>query len=432
MVLAIDPKTIAIGVFVGVYLLIILGLRELAVASLAGVAILVLIGAMFPDLTVITWEEAWHFVDFDVVALLIGVIIVARVLSHVGFFRWLGIHMANLVRCDPMKMMLLFMGISALLNSLIGATVVISLIMSVVVMEIMDVLDLDPRPLVLNIIFVVNITGMSTSISSIPTILMASALGLSFWDFLSVMWAPTLVATGVLLAMMFYTYRGSFLRARPRYTRMPIDPSEVITDKKLFAFCVAMFLAMVVGFIAGPNMGLSPGAVSLIVAATVLIVGGKKIGPVIREVDWETVLSITSLLMLVGALEKTGVIADLSHALARWLGGNRALGITVMLWLSALISAFIDNVPYTMTMISTLKAMGEAGLDVGPLWWALAAGTSLGGNGTIIASYANIVVVGEVSRRGYRIDPVSFAKAGLPLVLVSVAVVNLVLIAMFA
>ena len=404
----------------GVYLLIILGLRELTVASLAGVTVLLLLG-------VLSWEETWHYVDFDIMALLIGVMIVARILSHVGFFRWLGIHMANLVRCDPLRMMVFFICISAILTGFAGATVVVALMMSMVAVEIMDILELDPRPLVLALIFAVNIAGMSTSVSSLPTILIASALHLGFWDFLSHMWAPTLVGVASLIGVLYIFYRHGFLSARPRFKRMPIEPSEVIMDKKLFVFCVVMFIIMIAGFVLGPVVGLMPGAVALIVASIMLIVCGKRVGPVVREVDWETVLSIMCLLILVGALEKWGAIADLANVMRPALMSNVLVGATVVLWSSAFISAFIDNVPFTITMRSTLAAL--CGLQPGPLWWALAAGTCLGGNGTVIASYANLVVVSAASEKGYRIDPRSFAKIGLPLVLITTAITNVALLA---
>ncbi|HDI01919.1 MAG TPA: hypothetical protein ENF78_05780 [Candidatus Bathyarchaeota archaeon] len=415
-----DPKWIAVAVFVGVYLLIVLGLRELTVASLAGVTLLLLLG-------VLSWEETWHYVDFDIMALLIGVMMVARMLSHVGFFRWLGIHMANLVRCDPTKMMVFFIVVSALLTSFAGATVVVALMMSMVAIEIMDVLELDPRPLVLSLIFTVNIAGMSTSVSSLPTILIASALRISFWDFLSHMWLPTIVSVGALLGSLFLFFRHSFLSARPKFRRIPIDPSEVIADKKLFVLYASLFVAMIIGFIIGPYFGLMPGAVALIVASIMLIVGGKRVGPVVREVDWETVLSITCLLMLVGALDKWGVITDLAAIMAPALMGNKLVGATAVLWSSAIISAFIDNVPYTITMRSTLIEV--CGLRPGPLWWALAAGTCLGGNGTVIASYANLVVASAASEKGYKISPKAFAKLGLPLVLITTAISNLAILA---
>jgi len=413
----IDAKWIAVAVFLGVYLLIMLGLRELTVASLAGVTLLFTLG-------ILSWEEIWHYMEFDVLALLIGVMIVARAMRQVGFFRWLGIHIANLVRCDPLKMMISFVLLSAAFTAFAGATVVVALMMSLVIMDITDILELDPRPFVLAIIFTVNIAGMSTSVSSLPTILIAAALNLDFWAFAVRMWPLTLAGIGGLLAVLLFSFRRELMRARPRFRRLPVAPSEVIRDRKLFYFCTVMLFLMIFGFATGFFVGLKPGAVAIIVASTTLIIAGHRIGPVVREVDWETVLSIACLLVLVGALEKTGVIADLAGAISPLLG-MELLGPTAVLWLSALLSAAIDNVPFTITMISVLHAVTR---EASPLWWALAAGTCLGGNGTVVASYANLVVVSTASERGYRIDPKSFTRIGMPLVLITTAIVNAVLI----
>ena len=418
----ISPKLIALAVFLGVYLLIMLGLRELTVASMMGVTLLVLLGLL-------SWEEVWHFVEFDVLALLVGVMIVARLMSHVGFFRWIGIHMANLVRCDPMKMMVLFVCISALLTGFAGATVVIALMMSLVAMDIMDLLELDPRPFVIAIVFTVNIAGMSTSVSSLPTILIASTLGMTFWEFCSMMWAPTFVSLAALLGLLLLTYRGELTKARPRFRRVPISPSSVIADRRTFFTCLALFICMIIGFVIGPGLGVSPGAVAMMTASVMLILVGERAQPVIREVDWETVISVACLLILVGALEKHGVIRDLASLMAPYLL-HEPLGTTVMLWLSALTSAFIDNVPFTMTMISTLSLID--GQEARHLWRALAAGTCLGGNGTIVASYANIVVIRAVSTKGYRIGPKAFFKMGMKFVFFTTAITNIVLLAMSA
>jgi len=417
MPLIIEPKWVAVAVFLAVYLLIMLGLRELTVASLAGVTILFTAG-------ILSWEEIWHYMGFDVLALLIGVMIVARVMRHVGFFRWLGIHMANLARCDPMRMLVFFVLVSVALTAFAGATVVVALMMSLVVMDIMDILELDPRPFILAIVFAVNIAGMSTSVSSLPTILIAETLDLDFWSFAANMWILTASGVGGLLAMLLLFSRHELSKMRPRFRRMPVEPQEVIADKKMFYFCTAMFFAMIFGFATGFFVGLKPGAVAILTASVILIVAGHRVGPVVREVDWETVLSIACLLVLVGALEKTGAIHDLAQAIYPLLTAE-LLGPSALLWLSALISAVIDNVPFTTVMIPTLH---EISPKAGPLWWALAAGTCLGGNGTVIASYANLVVVGAASERGYRIDPKAFARRGMTLVLATTYMVNLALL----
>jgi len=425
MQLPLDPEIIAVAVFVGVYLLIMLGLRELTVASLAGVAILLL-------LNVLTWREALGYLDFNVLGMLIGVMILIRMLSRAGFFRWLGIHMANLARCDPMKMMLIFILVTFILSSFTIANVVTVLLMAVVVIEIAEILELDPRPFIMALIFASNIGGMSTSISSLPNILVASASGMTFVDFMVHMW-PLATANLVMVFIMFSVLRKKeLMRMRPKYTRMPISPSDVIADKKLFVFLLAMFLLMIITLVVSPMFGVSPGAMALIVAAITLVLVGERAGPVIREVDWETIISVACLLILVGGLEKTGAIHDLSTAIIMTADGSCMLSLMLIFWSSTIVSCFVDNVPFTIALISVLEDMARAGFDVSSLWWALLAGAGIGGNGTIVASYANIVVVGETSRRGYKIEPRAFAKMGLTFVLMSSLLTSGILLALYA
>jgi len=423
--LFLDPKVVAIAVFLGVYILIMLGLRELTVASMAGVAILLLTN-------VLTWREALGYLDFNVLGMLIGIMILVHMLSRAGFFRWLGIHIANLAKCDPLKMMSIFILVTFVLSSFTIANVVTVLLMAIVVIEMCEILELDPRPYIMALIFASNIGGMSTSISSLPNILVASASGMTFLEF-AIHMVPLALANLLMVFFMFSVLRReSLLRVRPKYTRMPIRPSEVITDKKLFVFLLVMLFIMVVAVVISPFLGLPAGAMALIVAAITLVLAGEKAGPVIREVDWETVISVACLLILVGGLEKTGIIHDLSTAVLVSTHGSLLAGLMLVFWSSTIVSCFVDNVPFTIAMISVLKDMAMAGVDVRPFWWALLAGAGIGGNGTIVASYANIVVVGETSRRGYKIEPKAFARTGLMFVLFASALTSVILLLAYA
>ena len=417
-------KAVAGSVFLAVYLLILLGLRELTVASLAGVAILLLMRILSP-------HAMWFYVDFDLVALLMGTMVVVEALDDVGFFRWVGLHVANLTGCDPLKTFLLFVLVSLLLDAFTGDSIVVFLAMVATITEISDLLEIDPRPFVLGLLFTVNI-HVSTPMSDLPPLLIALGGGFDFLEYVSNIWLPCYASVGALLAVFVYLNRDVFLRMRPKYVRLPVRPGEVVKDKKLFLFSAGVFFAMIVGFVVGPYLGFSYGSVALIAAATLLILASGRIGPVLREVDWESIVSVMCLSMLVGGLEETGLIEDIAAALASGIGGSGPLGITVILWLSSLVSAMIDNIPYTIAMISVLKAMEAKGIYVYPLWWALAMGTGLGGNGTVVATYTNIVVLSGLSKRGYRIDPRAFARMGMMFVFLTTAIANLVLLLMFA
>ena len=417
-------KLIALAVFVGVYLLVMLGLRELTVASLTGVAILILVGILDP-------KGMWGHVDFDIIALLIGTMVVVEALNGIGFFRWIALHVANITKCDPLKMFLLFIVVSLALDAFTGDAIVVFLTMVATIIEVSDLLDVDPRPFVLGLLFTVNI-HISTPMSDLPPLIIAAGGGFTFFEYVSNVWLPCYASIAALLTIFIYMNRNVFLGMRPRYIRMPISPSEVISDRKLFYFSTSIFLAMMVGFVIGPPLGLSYGSVALIAAAILLIVGGGKIGPLIREVDWEAVVSVMCLSILVGGLEQTGLIEDIAAFLASCIGGGTPLGITVILWLSSLVSAMIANIPYTIAMVSVLKTMEAQGVYTYPLWWALVMGTGLGGNGTIVATYTNIVVVNEASKKGYRIDPKAFARTGMTFVFLTTAITNVILLAMFS
>ncbi len=416
------PKAIAGIVFLVVYLLVLLGLRELTVASMAGVAILLLTGVLRPD-------NMWAYVDFDLIALLMGTMVVVEALDDVGFFRWVGLHVADLTRCDPLKTFLLFTAVSLALDAFTGDAIVVFLAMVATIMEISSLLRIDPRPFVLGLLFTVNI-HISTPMSDLPPLIIALGGGFDFVEYVSNMWLPCYASMGALLAVFIYLNRDVFLRMRPRYVRLPVRPREVIKDERLFRFSAGVFLAMVVGFIVGPYLGFSYGSVALIAAAILLILGGGKIGPVLREVDWESIVSVMCLSMLVGGLVETGLVDDLAGILAAGIRGD-ALGITAVLWLSSAVSAVIANIPYTIAMVSVLRAMEARGVYTYPLWWALAMGTGLGGNGTVVATYTNIVVVNEVSKRGYKIDPKRFTRMGMMFVGLTTLVANLVLVLMF-
>ena len=411
-------------VFIAVYLLIILGLRELTVASLAGVAILLLTGILRPD-------TMWHYVDFDVIALLMGTMVVVEALNDLGFFRWLSLHVAGLARCDPLKTFLLLLAVSLALDAFTGDAIVVFLTMVATIMELAELLEIDPRPFIMGLLFTVNI-HISTPMSDLPPLLIATGGGFGFLEYVANMWAPCYASIAALLAVFIYLHKDVFLKMRPKYTALPIRPSQAIRDRKLFWPAVGVFLAMIVGFVVGPYVGLTYGSVALIAAAILLIVGGGRIGPLIREIDWESIVSIMCLSMLVGGLVETGVINDLAAFLVPSLGNGGPLDITAMLWLSSAVSALIANIPYTIAMISVLKAMEAQGANTYPLWWALAMGTGLGGNGTVVATYTNIVVVKEVSRRGYKLDPRAFTKLGMLFVLLTTAVTNIVLLVLFA
>jgi Na+/H+ antiporter NhaD/arsenite permease-like protein len=175
-----------------------------------------------------------------------------------------------------------------------------------------------------------------------------------------------------------------------------------------------------------------PTTVALAAATVLLFVGGSKMPDILNKVEWSTLIFFGSLFIVVGALEKTGWMGLLSHWMLLTIGDNKYLGITVTLWISSIGSAFIDNIPFAAAFIPVLTELGRSGLNVYPLWWALSAGTGLGGNGTIIGASANVIATGIARARGVKISFAEFFKVGFVTLLITTAVSNLILLAMFA
>jgi len=205
----------------------------------------------------------------------------------------------------------------------------------------------------------------------------------------------------------------------------------IIPERRLLWTGIAALLGAVTLFVLQDIIGTHPSTVALAAATLLLFVGGPKMPEILKEVEWSTLIFFGSLFIVVGALEKTGWMQLLSHWILLTIGDNRLLGITVVLWISSMGSAFIDNIPFAAAFIPVLTDLGRSGLNVYPLWWALSAGTGLGGNGTLIGASANVIAAGIAQARGVKISFAEFFKVGMITLLITTAVSNMILLVMF-
>lgn len=193
-----------------------------------------------------------------------------------------------------------------------------------------------------------------------------------------------------------------------------------------------MIVLVVVGFIFHAQLGIESATVALTAAGVMLLIGGQDAEDVILGVEWSTILFFIGLFVVVGGLNSTGVIAMLANGMLELVGDNEMLAIVLILWASALISAFLDNIPFVATLIPMIQTMQQGGMDVLPLWWALSLGACLGGNGSLIGASANVVLAGVSAKNGYPITFMSYLKKGFPLMLLSVAICTVYLLIRFA
>lgn len=277
-----------------------------------------------------------------------------------------------------------------------------------------------------------NIGGTATLIGDPPNIMIGSAAGFTFFDFIMYD-APVVVVILAAILVAFYFMYGRKMKVNDEHKSriLELNEHEMIKSKRLMKISVVMTALVVVGFMTHGALGVESCVIALSAAGIILLVSGENIEEALSQVEWTTLTFFAGLFIIVGALAETGVIDMLAHSLIDMTGGNVFITMLVLLFGSAIVSSFLDNIPFVATMIPILIAMGATGMDVSPLWWAVSLGACLGGNGTLIGASANVVLSDISKKNGYEISFLHFLKTGFPLMLLSVAIAGLYLVLRF-
>jgi Na+/H+ antiporter NhaD/arsenite permease-like protein len=374
-------------------------------AALLGAVAVILAG-------IVTQEDGFHAVDWNVIFLLFGMMVIAGVLRRTGVFSWLAVRTVRVARGEPLAILLLLAGITALLSAFLDNVTTIVLLVPVT-LYIATTLRLSPIPFVLAEVLASNVGGTATLIGDPPNILIGSASGLTFGDFLLNLAPVVIVIFAVFAGVMVVVFRGQMTVApEVREAVLAIDDSEFISDHRLLRLGLLVLALTIAGFLFASVIHQEPATIALLGAAVLLLVARLEPDELIREVDWSTLLFFVGLFVLVEGLVATGVITALGTGLVEITGGDQAVTTLGLLWVSAIASALVDNIPYTATMIPVVQQLGDAGLAIEPLWWALALGACLGGNATIIGASANVVAASAVARAGHPITFGQFLRVG--------------------
>jgi len=423
----VSEQLIALLIFLATYLLLATGYRERTIAAMAGVAAMYAFGILTP-------EEMTAYVDVNAIGLLFGMMIIVGALREARFFRWVGVHVANACRCRPMHLLVVFTLMTAGLSALLDNVTTV-LFMVTVTIDIAELVKLDPKPYILSEIVASNIGGIATLIGDPPNIMIATATGFSFLEFLVNMGPISLIALAVSLLYFRRQFRRNMNQAREGQQKpevLAITAPDVAPDRRLLWTGLTMLVGAVLLFSLQDIVGIYPTVVALAAAVILLFVGGPKMPEILNDVEWSTLIFFGSLFVVVGGLEKTGWMTLVARSISPLVGANVPLGVSTVLWVSSLASAFIDNIPFTAAFIPVLVDLGNlSGANVYPLWWALSAGTGLGGNGTIIGASATVIATGLAQARGVKITFVEFAKVGMVILLLTTAVANVILLIRF-
>jgi len=428
----ISVELIAIVVFLLTYALIVDERIHRAVAAMAGAAVVVLLG-------IVPWDRLLHHVDFGTIFLLMGMMIIVNISRNSGLFEYIAIRTAKLANGSPIKVLLLFSLVTAVVSAFLDNVTTV-LLLTPMLLYIAKVMKLNPVPFLLAEILASNVGGAGTLIGDPPNVMIASSAGLTFNEFIFNM-GPIAVVDLVIILVMFYLIYGKSLKVDEAeretiVTKLDaLDERAAILDLKLFKksiftilFVVFMFfihdkvgsiLHTVLPFV-DPAMGLEPAEVALIGAAMLLIWSRESPEAIFEKIEWPALFFFGGLFVIVGALVETGVISDIAIFLIAHVN-TTGEAMFIIAWFSAFASAIVDNIPLTAALIPLIHDMG-ATMDIYPLWWALSLGACMGGNGTAIAASANVVVLGIADREGIKISFMDFLKIGMLVLVVTVAV----------
>jgi Na+/H+ antiporter NhaD/arsenite permease-like protein len=396
---------IAVAIFVATYGAIASDRVDRTLAALLGAVAVILLG-------IVTQQAGFRAVDWNVIFLLAGMMVIAAVLRRTGVFGWLAVRTVRLARGDPLAILLLLAGITALLSAFLDNVTTIVLL-APVTFYIATTLRLSPIPFILAEVLASNIGGTATLIGDPPNILIGSAAGLTFGDFLVNLTPVAILIFAVFAGMMALLFRGRMaVTPEVRAAVLEIDESEFISDHRMLRLSLAVLGLTLAGFLFASVIHQQPATIAILGAVVLLLVTRLEPDELFREIDWSTLLFFVGLFILVEGLVSTGVIAGIGSWLADATGGNEAVTTLGLLWVSGIASAVVDNIPYTATMIPVVEQLGAAGLKVEPLWWALALGACLGGNATIIGASANVVAANAAARAGHPITFWQFLRMG--------------------
>ncbi len=417
-------EIVSIIVFLVVIVAIMTEKVHRSAAALAGAVVLLLT-------RVLDFDAAVGYIDFNTIGVLIGMMLFVAVVKNSGLFEYIAIKAAKMAKGDPWKIMAAFIVITAFLSGFLDNVTTV-LLVGPMTITIARMLRINPVPFLITQIFASNIGGTATLIGDPPNIMIGSAAGLTFIDFVANTGVVAIASIAVLLVIMKFLY-GTKMKADAEAIESVanLDESKAIEDHGLLVKSVVMVVIVVFAFIFHSQIGVDTATIALTCAAVMMIIGRQDIDDIISEVEWSTILFFTMLFVVVGGMVETGVIGELANVVLNVASGHQIIMMMILLWASALFSSVLDNIPFVATLIPLVTALGESGVDIEPLWWAISLGACFGGNGTLIGASANVVLSGISNKHGYPITFATYTKVGFPVMIMTVVLSTIFLLLKF-
>lgn len=361
-------------------------------------------------------EEAATGINWATIIFIAGMMIMVEGMAKAGFFRWLCMLLAKLVHYKPVPLFAAFMLMSFVLAMFIDSITVI-LFLAAVTIELAKLLKFNPIPMILSEIFCANLGGSATMCGDPPNIIIGTSLGYSFGDFITntgVMAVISLVFVVVYFLLIFHRELTVQGENGVNAASMP-EPKEAITNKKDFAISSLIFICAVLLLVTHAQTGLTVAFIGAMIAIITLLASGKYALELLKKIDYKTLLFFVGLFIVVGGLEQTGILEVIAGFIGIVSKGNRMLMVAIIIWISAVASAFVDNIPFSATMVPVIKSLAATqGVELSTLAWALSMGTDIGGSATPIGASANVVGTSVAAKNGYFIGWGKYCKTAIP------------------
>ena len=429
VIFGLNPLYLSTALLIVTYAVLLAEKIHRTVVALTAAGIVVITGLL-------DQAGAIESIDFNTIALLTGMMMIVAVLRTMGFFEYVAIWSAKTVKADPRGVLIVLSLVTAVFSAFLDNLTTVLLVVPVALL-LAEKLGVSPYPFLFSQILASNVGGTATLIGDPPNILIGSATSLSFVDFLVHM-GPVVAITLVVLVIGFHLIWGRSLVAseKQRARIMAFREADTITDGTLLAQSLGVLALVIGGFIVGEHFHIPPGTTAMSGAAVLLLVVGardsmegqsERLREVFAEVEWGALFFFIGLFVVVGGVEHAGLLNILGAELMRATGGDPAVTTMATLWLAAIVSAVVDNIPFVATMIPLVESMETAIGDkqaLEPVWWALALGACFGGNGSLIGAAANVMVAGLGERAGYPITFGRFLAVGMPMMLVSMVIAS--------
>ena len=377
-------------------------------------------------------SEASAGINWETIVFIAGMMIMVEGMANSGFFRWLCMKIAKLVKYQIIPIFITFMLLSFVLAMFIDSITVI-LFLAAVTVELSQLLKFNPVPMILAEIFCANLGGSATMCGDPPNIIIGTSLGFSFADFVTNTGLIAVIALVLVVIYFYFIFRKELTENAGKIDPSTLpDPEEAIVSKKGFTISCVIFLCAVVLLVTHSQTGLTVSCIGVFIAAVTLITSGKDALDLLKKVDYKTLLFFVGLFVVVGGLEQTGILTILAGFIGKVSGGNLKVMIAIIIWVSAIASAFIDNIPFAATVIPVIDSLAAAqGIDISILAWALAMGTDIGGSATPIGASANVVGIATAAKSGHMIKWGKYCKAMAPATILVVLVSMLMIYARY-